>query len=109
MSPTRRDDQDAAMAEARHVLREPWDAVSGRGKSVKIESDILHGDAAQRLLGASRGNRMVCVGHKGVHDCAGTPRHHRKPGSGERLLHNGGRSASTDAIALSFSVVNRRS
>ena len=64
----RRDDQDVAMAEARHVLREPWDAVSGRGKSVKIESDILHGDAAQRLLGASRDNRMVCVGRKGVHD-----------------------------------------
>ena len=65
-----RGDQDEVMAEARHALREAWDAVLGAGKPVKIESDILHGDAAQRLVGASRGARMLCVGHKGADDSA---------------------------------------
>ena len=63
-------DQDEVMAEARHALTEAWDAVLGAGKPVKIESDILHGDAAQRLVGASRGARMLCVGHEGADDSA---------------------------------------
>jgi nucleotide-binding universal stress UspA family protein len=66
----RRDDQHAAMAEARHVLRQAWDAVLGAGKPVKIDSDILHGDAASGLVNASRSARVVCVGHKGTHDSA---------------------------------------
>jgi nucleotide-binding universal stress UspA family protein len=63
-----RDDQETAMAEARHVLTEAWEAVVASGKPVKIETDILHGDAAIQLVEASGTARMVCVGHKGTHD-----------------------------------------
>ena len=65
-----RDDQEIAMAEARHVLSEAREAVVASGKPVKIESDILHGDPALQLVEASRTARMVCVGHKGTHNSA---------------------------------------
>jgi nucleotide-binding universal stress UspA family protein len=58
------------MAEARHVLKQAWDAVLAAGKSVKIESDVLSGDPAKRLVGASRHARMLCLGHRGTHDSA---------------------------------------
>ncbi len=50
------------------MLNEAWDAVVATGKSVKIESDIAHGDAALRLVEESGRAGMVCVGHKGKHD-----------------------------------------
>ncbi len=62
------DNQETAMAEARHVLTEAWEAVVATGKPVKIESDIRHGDAAVQLVEASRTARLICVGHKGIHD-----------------------------------------
>lgn len=63
-----RDDQEAAMAEARHVVTEAWEAVVATGKPVKVESDIVNGDAAVQLVEASRSAGMVCVGHKGIDD-----------------------------------------
>lgn len=63
-----REDQETAMAEGRHVLTEAWEAVVATGKPVKLESDTVHGEAAQQLVEASRRARMVCVGHKGTHN-----------------------------------------
>lgn len=61
-------DQEKAMAGARLMLDEAWEAVATSGKPVKVETEIAHGDAARCLVEASRGAAMVCVGHRGVHD-----------------------------------------
>jgi nucleotide-binding universal stress UspA family protein len=79
-----RDDQEAAMAEARHVLRKAWDTVLRAGPSVKIESDVLRGDPALGLVGAARDARMICLGHKGVHDSAS----HRRGATAVQVVEN---------------------
>lgn len=63
-----RDDREIAMAEAKHALNEAWEAVVATGLPVKVESDIVEGDAAARLVEASRSARMICIGHKGIGD-----------------------------------------
>ena len=64
------DDRETSVAEAGSVLTDAWEAVVATGKPVKVESDIVHGDAALQLVKASRVARMVCLGHKGTHDSA---------------------------------------
>jgi nucleotide-binding universal stress UspA family protein len=59
---------DEALADARDVLHKAWTEVEATGKPVKIESDIVHGDPADALVGASRSAHLVCVGWKGTHD-----------------------------------------
>lgn len=63
-----RDGHETAMAEARHALNEAWEAVVDTGLPVKVASDIVEGDAAARLVEASRSARMICIGHKGIGD-----------------------------------------
>jgi nucleotide-binding universal stress UspA family protein len=45
-----------------------WDAVAATGKPVKLESEILNGDAAEALVRASAHCALMCLGHTGTHD-----------------------------------------
>jgi nucleotide-binding universal stress UspA family protein len=74
VDPTRTEDLEAAMAQARHALHHTWQAITGCDMQVKLESEILQGDPVQTLADASRRASLICLGHKGTKDSAPQPR-----------------------------------
>jgi nucleotide-binding universal stress UspA family protein len=74
VDPTRTEDLEEAMAQARHALHHIWETITGFDKQVKLESEILQGDPVQALSDASRRASLICVGHKGAKDSAPRPR-----------------------------------
>ena len=61
----RDDDDEDALARARHVLHAAWEGVAATGKPVKLESEILYGAAAEALVRASAHCSLLCLGHRG--------------------------------------------
>ena len=89
-------DQEAAIAEARHMLAKAAEAVASAVEQVKVETDIVHGDPATQLVNASRTAGMVCVGYKGG-------RH-----SAQRRRHRGAIASEVAKSTLCTAVVVRR-
>jgi nucleotide-binding universal stress UspA family protein len=88
-------DQEAAMAEARHMLAKAAEAVASTVEQVKVETDIVHGNPAAQLVNASRTARIVCLGYKGGRHSA-----HRR--------HRGAIASEVAKIASCTAVVVRR-
>jgi nucleotide-binding universal stress UspA family protein len=55
-------DIEQTMTAARSALHHAWEAVTGTGAAVKLESEIIFGRPVDCLLAASRGASMVCMG-----------------------------------------------
>lgn len=74
VDPTKSGELDDAMAEARHAIHRTWEAVTGSGRPVKLESEVLQGDPASELAQAARRASLLCLGHKGADDSAPSSR-----------------------------------
>ena len=59
---------------AQHALHKAWKALAATHINVKLESEILSGNPAQRLAEESRRVAVVAVGDRGTHDTPDGPR-----------------------------------
>jgi nucleotide-binding universal stress UspA family protein len=56
----------AALVAAEEVVHDACSAVAELGKSLKVETEVLHGHSVPALIAASRSTTFLCVGDTGI-------------------------------------------